>query len=81
VWVSLALLTLLIGMFAWKQIAGVCRQFGTALAWNIRAAMMRNNLRRDRPAFQRAGKERRMVLFSQGLDTQLGTLLLTYWAL
>ena len=82
-WVSLALLALLIGIFAWKQIAvggaerrlaeerqalidktetdkaafqrtaqdalarhseDVHRLFGTALAWNIRSAMMRNNL-------------------------------------
>jgi len=169
-WVSLTLLALLIGMFAWKQIAGgaaerrfdeerqsliykaeaersayqstaqetlarqsadIYRLFGTALAWNIRSAMMRNNLDEidqyfsalvkneriqlvllanpegkvllasDRkfvgsqvsdhfPAamLQQSGvtthpgegKERRMVLSIQGLNTQLGTVLLTYMA-
>lgn len=169
-WVSLALLALLIGMFAWKQIAvgaaerrlaeerqaliaktelervaihrtaqetlarhseDVHRLFGTALAWNVRSAMMRNNLDEidqyfsalvkneriqlvllanpegkvllasDRkfmdtqvsehfpPALLQQtgvtihpgeGKERRMVLSIQGLNTQLGTVLLAYVA-
>jgi len=169
-WVSLALLALLIGVFAWKQIAvgaaerrlagerqalidkteaeraafqrtgqealarhseDAHRLFGTALAWNIRSAMMRNNLdeidqyftalvQNERIQFvlladregkvllasdrkylggqfsdsfpaallqqtgvtihPAEGKERRMVLSIQGLNTQLGTVLLTYVA-